>query len=98
MPGSPPVAYDITTTTTYSGTSAFEYQTGSVPSTGNLFLLHYSSGAWADVKTSIDRGTGTVCGEVSSLSPFVVAFDSITDASTLVRCRYDANSDKPVSF
>jgi len=82
-PGSPPVAYDITTSATYSGTIdvCLQYQAGSVPSTGNLFLLHYSSSAWADVTTSVDRGTGTVCGEVSSLSPFVVASDSITESS-----------------
>jgi len=62
-----------------------------VPSTGNLYLLHYSSGAWADVTTSDDRGTGTVCGQVSSLSPFVVASDSITDAPILVRFKHNVS-------
>jgi hypothetical protein len=82
--GSPPIAYDITTNTTYSGSIdvCLVYQAGSVPSTGKLFLLHYTNSAWVDVTTSVNRGTGTVCGQVSSLSPFVVASDSITDAPT----------------
>ena len=44
-------------------------------------MLHFSSGVWRDVTTSVDRGTGAVCGQVSSLSLFVVASDSITESS-----------------
>ena len=98
--GSPPVAYDITTSTTYFGSIdvCLIYQAGSVPLTGNLSLLHYTNSAWVDVTTSVNRGTGTVCGRVSSLSPFAVASDSITDAPTLVRLKYGAKSGEPVSF
>ena len=39
----------------------------------NLSLLHYENDAWVDVTSSNDTTNHIVCGEVSGLSPFVVA-------------------------
>ena len=70
---------DVATTATYSGpvTVCFDY----IPP-GAVTLFHYdnSAGAWVDVTTSNtpqlpppNDTEGNVCGQVSSLSPFLVA-------------------------
>jgi hypothetical protein len=64
---------DVTTTAGFTGPvdvclsySGADY-TGLAP-----HLFHFADGAWADVTTTLDPGTQTVCGRVTSLSPFVV--------------------------
>ncbi|HVY62938.1 MAG TPA: hypothetical protein VHF22_14870, partial [Planctomycetota bacterium] len=39
-----------------------------------LRILHYdaAAGAWVDVTTGVDTASHTVCGSVSSLSPFAI--------------------------
>ena len=37
-----------------------------------LQLFHYENGAWTDITTSINTFTSTICGSVTSLSPFAV--------------------------
>lgn len=64
--------FDASTTATFTGavTLCFTPTAGSVDSSTKL--LHYQSGAWADVTTSVDTATDSVCGSVTSLSPFAI--------------------------
>lgn len=64
--------YDITTTATFNGsiTVCMSYP---ADTTGDLRLLHHEGGSWVDVTTSVDLDARVVCGETTSLSPFVVA-------------------------
>jgi HYR domain len=64
---------DIETTAGYTGPvdvcvsySGADY-TGLAP-----HLFHYADGAWNDATTTVDPASQTVCGSVTSLSPFVV--------------------------
>jgi len=36
-----------------------------------LVLLHYNGSEWEDITTSVDTNTNVLCGEATSLSPFV---------------------------
>ena len=67
--------YDITTTASYTGyiTICINYDESQVDNEVNLELLHYEDGAWVSVSTSLDTDTNTICGTVTSLSPFIVA-------------------------
>lgn len=71
--GDPPVFYDISTTAFFSGliTVCVDISNITFPSGQSPRLLHFENGAWVDVTYGI-LGT-QVCGQVSSLSPFVVA-------------------------
>jgi hypothetical protein len=74
--GNPPVYYDLATTASFSGTIAvcFKYTPSAFSKPGNLKLFHGgTSGGWTDVTTSNNVSTGTICGSVTSLSPFVFA-------------------------
>lgn len=73
--GNPPVYYDITTTATYSGpiTVCFTYSPSSFTNASNVRLFHETSAGWVDVTTSVDPTTNTVCGQTTSLSPFILA-------------------------
>lgn len=73
--GSPPAAaYNLTTTATYSGTVQVCLVYAASMATPPLpRLLHYTNGAWADITTTSDAGTRTVCGQTTSLSPFALA-------------------------
>jgi hypothetical protein len=70
---------DISTTATVdtSGgpiTLCVDYDiAGTVSDPALLRLLHAVGGAWVDVTTSVDATTHTICGQVTSLSPFGVA-------------------------
>jgi hypothetical protein len=80
--------FDITTTATFSGpiTVCSQYpdldQDGIVDGTNipeaKLRVLHKpdNSSDFQDVTASLDTGTNTICGSVTSLSPFVIATDS----------------------
>ena len=64
---------DVVTTAGYSGPvdvcvayAGADY-TGLAP-----HLFHFADGAWNDVTTTVDSASQTVCGRVTSLSPFVV--------------------------
>jgi hypothetical protein len=74
--GEPPVYYEISTSAEFSGavTICIVYDPAIFSTTVNLRLLHQDeSGQWVDVTTSLDETTHTICGEVTSLSPFLVA-------------------------
>lgn len=72
--GDPPTYYDITTTAEFQGTAlvCIQYGSAEYTSTDGLRLFHFQDDAWADVTTSHDPDTQTICGQVSSLSPFAV--------------------------
>lgn len=73
--GSPPTYYDIETTATYSGsiTICVDYSSVSYGNENALKLLHFEAGVWQDVTTSQSLASNTICGVVTSLSPFLVA-------------------------
>jgi hypothetical protein len=74
--GAPPVYYQLQTTATFTGlvTLCIDYSGTTFAGAGDLRLLHGSTdGTWTDVTTTSDPGTTTICGTVSSLSPFIVA-------------------------
>lgn len=82
--GDPPVAFDISTTATFSGSVTVCLPYGTLPAGETPKLLHFDSvaGAWLDVTTSVDQPPGTVCGSVTSFSPFVAAFAPAAPATT----------------
>jgi len=67
------VYYDLSTTAGYAGSIyiCLGFNPADFSDPANVHLLHYEGGAWVDVTAEVDP-TGTVCGEVSSLSPFAV--------------------------
>ncbi len=71
----PPIFFDIQTTATFSGTVAlcFSWAEGTVQNESNARLLHFENGQWIDITTSVNQVTNTVCGQATSLSPFVIA-------------------------
>ncbi|MEW6683481.1 MAG: SBBP repeat-containing protein [Nitrospirota bacterium] len=73
--GDPPTYYDITTTAAYTApvTVCLNYDPVQYSDPTALRLLHYEADAWTDVTTTNDTTTNMICGEVSSLSPFIVA-------------------------
>ena len=73
--GNPPVYYELETTATFSGsvTVCFAYDPAAFHKPGNLRLFHGNAGGgWTDVTTS-NNLSGTICGSVTSFSPFVFA-------------------------
>ncbi|HWN58503.1 MAG TPA: hypothetical protein VNO74_10405, partial [Methylomirabilota bacterium] len=66
---------DITTTASYTGliTVCLNYNPGVVVNAADLSLLHFQLSQWADITTSNNATTGVICGQASSLSPFVIA-------------------------
>jgi streptogramin lyase len=72
--GTPAFCYDLTTTAVYTPPIevCVSYR-GVSFGAGPIALLHYQAGAWVDVTTTVDTANQIVCGDVNSLSPFVVA-------------------------
>ena len=72
-PGAPSRFYDLTTTATYTGAIAICVNVNDVtfPPGSSLRLLHFTSGAWSDVTTTVVGKLA--CGSVTSLSVFTVA-------------------------
>ena len=72
-PGTPSRFYDLTTTATYTGAIAVCVNVNDVtfPPGSSLRLLHFTSGAWSDVTTTVVGKLA--CGSVTSLSVFTVA-------------------------
>jgi probable HAF family extracellular repeat protein len=74
--GNPPVYYELQTSATFTGaiTVCFAYTPSAFRNPGNLRLFHGgTSGGWTDVTTSNSVSTGQICGNVTSLSPFILA-------------------------
>lgn len=73
VPGT--VAYEIQTTATFTGNITVCINVPSVNDEavfGTLSLFHGENGVFVDVTTSRDFATRTICGVVTSLSPFVI--------------------------
>jgi hypothetical protein len=77
--GVPATFYDIATTAVFTGSIeiCFNYAAVQFEDEEALVLLHFESGAWADVTTTHDIGTKTICGSVTTLSPFAIAAASL---------------------
>ena len=81
--GDPPLYWDVTTTAPFTGVEVcLHYDEGAigVPES-DLALLHFDAGAsaWEDVTTSMDLDENTICGTLTSLSPFIVARQTTVD-------------------
>ncbi len=69
-----PTFYNLSTTAVFTGPIqiCINYGAASYSNTSQLHLFHFENGAWKDVTTSLNVATSTVCGSVTSLSPFAV--------------------------
>jgi len=82
--GDPPTYYEITTTASYAGLIdvCISYAGVSFPGPPeSLRLMHYENGQWVDRTTVVDTQNQTVCGAVTSLSPFAIMLAEVQDAS-----------------
>lgn len=73
--GVPPTCFELSTTAVFTGTVAvcLDYTGVSFVDETQLRLLHFESGAWVDITTSLDTAQDVLCGATTSLSPFLVA-------------------------
>jgi hypothetical protein len=70
--GDPPVYLDITTSAAYSGQIVVCFSYAGISFNGQPRLFHSINGAWVDVTVSVDTAHQTICGTVTSLSPFAI--------------------------
>jgi hypothetical protein len=75
-----PTFYNLSTTAVYTGAIqiCINYGATSYSDPSQLHLFHYENGAWKDVTTSLNTASSTVCGSVTSLSPFAVLQAPVT--------------------
>jgi DNA-binding beta-propeller fold protein YncE len=80
-----PIYYNVTTTAVFSGpiVACFTYDPNLLPSPeSGLRLAHFdttlSPPGWVDATVSLDTSTHQICGQVSSLSPFVIGVGTPT--------------------
>jgi hypothetical protein len=73
--GDPPLFYNLATTAAFSASIdvCVVFSPERFPDASGLRLLHYEGGTWRDVTTGGGAVGNTICGRVTSLSPFVVA-------------------------
>jgi probable HAF family extracellular repeat protein len=79
--GNPAVYYDVQTTATFLGQIQVCINYSGTSFDNDVALFHYENEAWVDVTLSVDTAGTTVCGAVTSLSPFAV-FQSVPPADT----------------
>ena len=71
--GTPAIYYDISTTVGFTGAVQVCIDVTGVDFGGEApSLHHYESGSWVMVPSTFDPATNTICGSVTSLSPFAV--------------------------
>jgi uncharacterized membrane protein YeaQ/YmgE (transglycosylase-associated protein family) len=72
--GDPPTYYDLNTTAVHAGIIriCIDYTGVSYANELDLKLLHFESGKWVDITTSLDTVADVICGESTSLSPFLI--------------------------
>ena len=74
--GVPPAFYEISTTADVAFPVTVCIGFGALPAgTTEPTLFHYEGDQWVDVTTSFTFNPDKVCGSVTSLSPFAVAFE-----------------------
>jgi uncharacterized repeat protein (TIGR03803 family) len=81
--GDTPTYFDVETTAVFAGPIAvcFNYASLSLADPATARLLHYNGTAWDDVTTSNNVATTTICGSVTSLSPFVIGNQAVATYS-----------------
>ncbi len=82
-PNDPAIYFEITTTAVYVPPIevCLHYDEQNLPGPeASLRLIHYDGSSWVDVTTSQDIAQNILCGEVSSLSPFVIAVPIVSGA------------------
>jgi hypothetical protein len=96
-------AYDISTTATFGASSSdpvtlcFQALTVNDPGTfSNLQILHVVNDIPQNVTTSYNFSTRTICGAVTSLSPFVLVKGSVDQLKDLVRTVNEADLRKGI--
>jgi hypothetical protein len=69
-----PTFYNLSTTAVFTGAIqiCINYNAANYTNLSQLHLFHFENGAWKDVTTSLNTASSTVCGSVTSLSPFAV--------------------------
>jgi hypothetical protein len=94
-----PIYYDVQTTAGFSGSAevCIQYSPAGVSDESALRLFHYQNGSWTDVTTSLDTATHTICGIVSSFSPFAI-FEAAPRATLSGMVFEDFNDDGQVDF
>jgi len=72
--GNPKTYYEISTTAVFSGSVSIciNYTGVSYAKESKLKLLHRESTGWVNTTTALDTANNVICGEVTSLSPFVI--------------------------
>jgi hypothetical protein len=70
--GEPPTYYELSTTAGFTGTVLVCVDTAGISFTASPRLFHYESAAWVDVTDAAASTAATICGRVSSLSPFAL--------------------------
>jgi hypothetical protein len=82
--GDPATYYEITTTASYAGLIDVCISYAGVSFSGPpeaLRLMHYENDQWVDCTTVVDTQNQTVCGAVTSLSPFAIMVAEVEDAA-----------------
>jgi len=77
--GVPPIYFDINTTATYDPpiTVCIDYSEISFGNEDQLCLLHWTGAGWEDVTISLDTVNDIICGEVYSLSEFIIVEENL---------------------
>lgn len=72
--GSPATYYNLSTSAAFNGgiQICINYSGVSFSDPSQLHLFHFENGAWTDVTISLNQATTTICGSVTSLSPFAI--------------------------
>src|SRR5437867_12545628 len=88
-PATPLRYFDISTTATYAGPITVCIDVTPLTFVGSPHLFHLENGVWADHTVSFDPLLHEVCAIVSSLSPFLVAYDATPPEA---RIEFDAET------
>jgi hypothetical protein len=82
--GTPSIFYDITTTAVFSGSVlvCIDY-TGTTFTSPTPKLFHFDNGAWVDVTVSLDTTNSSICGSVTTLSPFAIVQPTIVQPTVV---------------
>ena len=84
--GNPPTYFDMTTTALFSGPIeiCISYAGIAYDDETALALMHYEGASWVNVTTTLDTVNDIICGNVTSLSPFIVVAPSFIPAAVIV--------------
>lgn len=81
--GSTPTYYNVTSSATFNNASVcINYDPAQYSNPSALTLLHYQNSVWINVTTSNDVPNHTICGNVTSLSPFAIGQDTTAPVIT----------------